>query len=105
MNETSVYINLDNIKNNAEKIIEKYNDYNYYIAVLKSSAYGHGEYIVNELEKTGINYVAVSHIDEALKIRKYNKKISILLLEPISLSDIKKAIDNNLTITVSDITY
>ena len=105
MNETSVYINLDNLNNNVKTILKKYDNYKYHIAVLKSSCYGHGEYIVKELAKAGINYVAVSYLDEALKIRNYNKKINILLLEPITLSDINKVIENNLTITVSDINY
>lgn len=105
MNDTNVYINLDNIENNAKEIKEKYNEYKYHIAVLKSSCYGHGEYIINEVEKAGINYVAVSYVDEAIKIRKYNKKINILLLEPVSISDIDKIIKYNLTITISDIDY
>lgn len=104
-NETSVYIDLDNIGNNAKVITEKYKDYKYFIGVLKSNSYGHGEYIVNELVKNGINYIAVSYIDEAIKIRNFNKKIPILLLEPVSLSDIDKVIENKLTITVHDIDY
>ena len=105
MNDTNVYINLDNIANNAKNITQKYNDYKYYIGILKSSCYGHGEYIVNELVNNGINYIAVSYIDEALKIRKYNKTIPILLLEPISLSEIEKVTENNLTIVIHDLSY
>lgn len=102
---TYVEINLKNIEENAKKIVKKYNDYKYYIAVLKSNAYGHGEKIVSSLEKTGINYIAVSYIDEALEIRKYNKDISILCLQPISLNDIDIAVKNNITITVHDKDY
>ena len=36
------------------KIFE-YNDYEYYIGVVKGNAYGHGEYIVNTLIESGIN--------------------------------------------------
>ena len=105
MNETKVFIDLDNIGHNAKTIVEKYKEYKYHIAVIKSGAYGHGEYIVNELVKNGINYVAVSFIEEALKVRAYNKDIPILILEPISLSNIDKVIENNLTITIHDLSY
>lgn len=105
MNGTYVEINLDNIGKNAKSITEKYNDYKYYIGVLKSDGYGHGKYIVNELYKNGINYFAVSYIDEALKLRKYNKDVPILCLQPISIEDIKKANINNITVIVHDKDY
>jgi len=105
MNETYVEINLDNIENNVKTIINKYNDYDYYIGVIKGSAYGHGEYIVNTLVESGINYVAVSTLEEALNVRIYNKDIPILILEPINLDKIDIAIKNKFTITVHDINY
>lgn len=105
MKETYVEINLDNIANNAKQIVKKYKEYDYYIGVLKSDAYGHGEYIVNELYKNGINYFAVSYLYEALEIRKYNKMVPILLLQPITIDDIILALDNNLTIIVHDLDY
>ncbi len=104
-NETRVTISLDNIGRNARAITEKYREYDYFFAVLKSSAYGHGEYIVNELVNNNINYIAVSYIDEALKIRKYNSDIPVLILEPISLSDVPAAADNNFTVTVHELNY
>ena len=105
MNETIVSINLDNLANNAKVITNRYSEYDYHFAVLKSDAYGHGEYIVNELVQNGYNYICVSYIYEALNVRKYNKDISILILEPISLKDIELACKNNLTLTVSDLDY
>ena len=38
---TYVEINSNNLFNNVKKIINKYNDYKYYIAVVKASCYGH----------------------------------------------------------------
>lgn len=105
VNETSVTINLDNIARNARAITEKYKEYDYFFAVLKSSAYGHGEYIVNELVNNNINYIAVSYVDEALKIRKYNSDVPVLILEPISLSDIETAASRNFTVVVHDLDY
>lgn len=105
MNNTYVEINLDILKNNVKTIIEKYNDYKYYFGVVKSNAYGHGEYIVNELIKGGINYIAVSFLNEALNVRFYNKEIPILCFVPIDLNDLEIAIKNNITLTISDLNY
>ena len=105
MNNTYVEINLDILKNNVKTIIEKYNDYKYYFGVVKSNAYGHGEYIVNELIKGGINYIAVSFLNEALNVRLYNKDISVLCFVPIDLNDLEIAIKNNITLTISDLNY
>lgn len=103
--DTYVEIDLDKLGHNAKEITTKYNDYKYFFAVLKSDAYGHGEYIVNELYKNGINYFAVSYIKEALDIRKYNKDVPVLLLQPINLNDINIAIKNKLTIVVHELKY
>ena len=63
-------INLDNLSFNVRNILKKYNNYKYYIGMVKADAYGHGMYIVNTLIKAGINYLAVSSINEAMDIRK-----------------------------------
>ena len=105
MNETYVEINLDNLSHNLKTIKNKYNDYDYYIPVLKGDAYGHGEYIVKEIEKNEINYVAVATLEEALNVRKYAKIINILLLEPIDIKYLKTIIKNNLTLTVHRLDY
>jgi alanine racemase len=105
MNNVCVEINLDTLKNNTKEILKKYNEYKYYIGVLKSNAYGHGEYIVNELIDSGINYIAVSYLDEAINIRKYNKDIPILCFTNIDIEDIDIAIKNNVTLTITSENY
>ena len=103
--KSNVIVDLNNIGHNAEVITNTFKDYKYYIAVLKSNAYGHGMKVVNKIVENGFNYIAVFSLDEALEVRKYNKEVSILLLCPISLEDLDIAKDNNLTITVHDIDY
>ena len=105
MNKTYVEINLDNIEHNVKTIKEKYNNYEYYIGVVKGDAYGHGEYIVNTLVNNGINYIAVATLEDGINVRKYNKDIPVLLLEPIDIDEIDIALKNNFTITVHDIDY
>lgn len=101
------YLEIDGniLQNNVKEIINNYSNYEYYFGVVKANAYGHGEYIVNDLIKGGINYLATSSLEEALSIRKYNKVIPILCLEPVSLDYINLFIDNNITATVSDYAY
>ena len=101
------YVKIDNkiLTNNIKEIVSKYNNYKYYFGVVKGNAYGHGDYIVNDLIKGGINYLAVSSLEEAISIRKYNKEIPILCLEPIDLSYLKEIEDNKVTITIESNDY
>lgn len=104
--KTYVEVNIDNLKNNVKNIVNYYNDYEYYFGVVKGNCYGHGTtYIINELIESGVNYLAVSTLEEALEARKINKKIPILCLEPIRLEYIDICIKNNITITVHDYNY
>lgn len=103
--KTFIEINLDNIIKNVKTIIKKYPNYKYYIGMVKSNAYGHGMYVINEMINNGINYLAVSNLEEALDIRRFNKDIPILCVEPIELDFIDVACKNNITITIHDIDY
>ncbi len=102
---TYLEINCENLKNNIINIKQNYPDYQYYFGVVKANAYGHGSYIINSLIEGGINYLAVSSLEEALKLRKYNTDIPILILEPIHLEFLDKCIKNKITITVSSMEY
>lgn len=103
---TYVEVNLDNIISNVKNIIKKYDNYKYYIGVIKGHAYGHGEYIAKYIIENGINYLAVSSLDEAIETRKYiSMDFPILCLEPIPLDYLDKVIENNVTLTISNIDY
>lgn len=95
----------DILTQNIKEIKKHYPEYQYYIGVVKGNAYGHGAYIVNDLIKGGVNYLAVSSLEEALSIRKYNLEIPILCLEPISLSAIEVAEQNKITLTIESYNY
>ena len=103
--KTYIEVNLDNISNNVKTIIRRYNDYKYYIAMIKANAYSHGMYIVNTLVDSGINYLAVSSLDEVCEIRKFNKDISVLCTEIIDADLIDEALSYNTTLTVENIDY
>ena len=75
--KTYVEINLDTIEENIKKIKTTYSRYKYYIGVVKNNAYGHGIYSINAMINGGINYLAVSSLEEALEVRKINKEIPV----------------------------
>lgn len=102
---TYALIDKDIIKNNVKEIITKYSDYQYYIGVVKNNAYSHGIDIIPSLIEGGVNYLAVSSLDEAMKIRENYKDIPILILEPIDLKFIPVAQKNKITITVESLSY
>lgn len=103
--KTYVEINLDTIEENIKKIRTVYSGYKYYFGVVKNNAYGHGIYSINAMINGGINYLAVSSLEEALEVRKINNEIPVLILEPISIKATKVAVENNITITVDDTKY
>ena len=102
---TYAVINRDVLKNNIKEIKKTYPQYDYYIGVVKNDAYHHGFKIVNDLIKEGINYLAVSSLDEAILVRKINKTIPILCLEVISLDYLDLIIKNKITITIESLNY
>lgn len=103
---TYAKIDLNNITYNVNEIIKKYNDYDYYIGVVKADCYGHGDIkSVEAIIKGGCNYLAVATLDEALFIRKHIIDIPILLLGIIEIKNLKLAIDNNITLTITSTSY
>ena len=104
--KTYVEINIDHLKNNVKNIVNYFNNYEYFFGVVKGNCYGHGTtYVINELIESGVNYLAVSSLEEAIEARNINKKIPILCLEPINIEFIDICIKNNITITVHDYEY
>ena len=102
---TYALINGEILMENIKEIKKNYPMYEYYIGVVKNDAYHHSVYVVNDLIKGGVNYLAVSSLEEAIKVRKINKNIPILCLEIISLDYLDLIIKNNITITVERLDY
>ena len=100
--KTYVEIDCKKLENNIKEIKNKYNDYKYYIGVVKANCYGHGIESIKCLIKGGINYLATSSLEEALKIRKLYNDIPILVLEPLHYEDIIVASKNNIDITIDN---
>ncbi len=102
---TYAVIDGDTLENNVKEIKRKYPNYEYYIGVVKNNGYHHGIKSVLDLIRGGINYLAVSSLEEALEIRNYQRDIPILCLEPISIEAIDDVLNNNITITIESLEY
>lgn len=102
--QTYELVNLSNIKNNVKTIVEYSNNYKYHIGVVKANCYGLGIECVKSIVEGGANYLAVSSLEEALKVRNVTD-LDILVLEPIEIEYLDIATKNNITITISSYEY
>ena len=103
--KTEALINLHNIKYNVKKIINTYNDYKYYIGVVKADSYGHNSNrVIKSIIDAGCNYLAVSSLDEAMEIRK-KFNIPILCLGIIHEDYMNICEDYNIDVTVTNLKY
>ncbi len=76
------------------------------MGVVKSNAYGHNLFeFAKELEKLGVDYLAVDSATEGINLRKDGIKIPILVLGYTLPEMIEKAVANDLEITVSSFDY
>lgn len=106
MNNENNYniINIKNIKENINLIKEKYNQYEYYMAVIKANCYGFGyEEICRRIENQ-VSYFVVTTLDEAINLRKITKK-SILCLGIINNENLDVCEKNNITVTIPNYEY
>lgn len=103
--KTYAKINEEVLRQNVEEIVGKHPEYQYYFAVVKGNAYGHGMHIVNALIKGGANYLAVSSLEEAIAVREFNTEIPVLCLEPVSVEFLDEIIKQKVTITVDSLDY
>ena len=100
---TYLEVDCEKYKKNLKSIINFNKSYNYYFGVVKNNCYHHGLYLVRVMKECGINYFAVSSLEEAIQVRKYDENTPILCLEPIKSDFFYDAINYNVTLTISSI--
>lgn len=105
MLDSYVQIDLTKLKNNARAILSKYPQYENYIAVVKGDCYGHSMQAVKALYEGGINYFAVSSLEEAEDFRKILPDVSLLYLEPVDKDRLDEAKEMKLTLGISDMEH
>ncbi len=102
MKDTSLYINLENLKNNINfiKLLNSAKNKTI-IAIIKSDAYGHGLVPVAEtLFNEGINFFGIIGMNEAKSVLKKIPDARLLMLKGVHKDDIDEAIGLNLRISV-----
>ena len=100
--KSRMYISSENLKYNVNYIRNKIGN-KQIIAMVKANAYGLGSKCVSaELQKDGINNFGVANIDEAIELRKNGITGMIIVTGVLEASEIDMAIENDISISVSD---
>lgn len=99
---TYLKINVDNLYHNCNLFTTKTGKR--MMAVVKANAYGTVDYkIAKLLEKQGVDFFAVSSIEEALRLREHDIKSNILIMGYVENFTVCK--DNNLSIIIPSLNY
>ncbi|NIA23131.1 MAG: alanine racemase [Proteobacteria bacterium] len=97
-------IDLDIFKSNL-KHIRDFTDSELLIPI-KADAYGHGSCELARIAgESGVEYLGVAGIDEAIELREYGIKIPIVILSPVFDFDIEDIVYYGIIPTVSDIDF
>lgn len=95
---TYLRVDLDNILKNYNTLKKELLNKDI-VAVLKADAYGHGARQVGAyLYNNGVNFFAVTMLEEALDLKSYVGDSFILVLGVINPDNIQLAIDNNISL-------
>ncbi len=105
MNKACIEVNINTLKNNIKKINKLTEEYERKIIDLRNNCYGLGIFLVNTFFDMGFKYGYVSNLDEALKVRKYNSKINIIVKNMVIGDNVFDAINNNIILTITDLNY
>ncbi len=94
-------IHLDHLEHNFKQIRSHIRSTTKICAVIKANGYGHGAVkLALELEKIGVDHLAVATLNEALELRKHGCKMPVLILGYTPDEKAEIVIDNNLKQTI-----
>lgn len=100
--DTWAEIDLDAIAYNVKQI-KKLHPTKEIFAVVKANGYGHGDAEVSKVAiEAGVSCLAVSGLDEALRLRQSGIEVPILVLGMTRLKDVSLAAENNISLTAHD---
>jgi alanine racemase len=95
-------VNLDYLWHNYQIAQHEVNDKTV-IPVIKANAYGHGaKEVFRFLYKKGVQFFAVSLLEEALELKSIHQDASIMMMGPILEKDLEVASKNKIEITIYD---
>ena len=100
--DTWAEIDLDAITHNVKQIKDLHPTKEIF-AVVKANGYGHGDAEVSKVAiEAGDSWLAVSGLDEALRLRNSGIEVPILVLGMTRLKDVLLAAENNISLTAHD---
>ena len=100
--DTWAEIDLDAITHNVKQIKDLHPTKEIF-AVVKANGYGHGDAEVSKVAiEAGVSCLAVSGLDEALRLRQSGIEVPILVLGMTRLKDVPLAAENNISLTAHD---
>lgn len=101
--KAKLYINRQNLKENIEYIRNKIGNRKI-IAMVKANAYGTGDTLIaQEQQNMGVDAFGVANIEEAKRIRDAGIKGMILVTCVVYTDELKEAIANDISMSISDI--
>ena len=101
MNYTSyIKININNLNYNINYLKNNL-PYKYYWMDISNNAFNHGMYLSRFLND--INFLSVNNLNDVIKLRKYNKKITLIYEGEITLDNIYDLILQNVIFVIKDI--
>lgn len=96
-----IEIHLEAIENNLNEIRRRLSEDTRLIAVLKADAYGLGAgEIAHVLSLNGVDFFAVTFLNEALDLRARGREEDILIFAPLSPAEARAAVEKNCILTV-----
>lgn len=102
MRSTQLIINLNNIENNIDSIKKYLGSSVEIMPIVKANGYGtHLNYCADILNQ--FNYVGVALLDEAIRLKNNGYKNNILILYPLSRTELKIAIKEKFIVNGSNI--
>lgn len=100
---TWVEIDLDALRYNFSNIRKMLSDGVDIMGVVKANAYGHGICEVSRtLVESGVDYLGVATVDEALKIRSVGIDAPVLVMSAVLEEEAEAAIARDITLTLCD---
>lgn len=97
-----IEINLEAIENNLMEIRRRLGEDTRIIAVLKADAYGMGAgEIAHILSLNGVDFFAVTFLNEALDLRARGREEDILIFAPMSIGEARAAVEKDCILTIS----
>jgi len=100
-----IEIHLGNLRDNLRMLKVFLGDGVSVMAVVKANAYGHGLIPVSRALSDQVEWFGVASLEEAIALRKDGIQQSILLFGHMPVDYVKKALEWDLTLSISDMEY